>query len=374
MKASQAIFRHAQGSLASAQHAAARTSTALQNAPRSTTTGGARALSCAPVRALSSTAIRREPPTDNPSHASMIDHVTDYPHIHERDPDDHGHNTTGGGVGRHTSRTLASLSMEGKTCVVTGGARGLGNLFVRTFVESGSNSVVILDLDAEQARKAAQDVVDWFVEHGEAEEGEISATGIGCNVADEESVKAAFAQIKESHGTLDVLVNSAGICHNYQAMDYPTEKYKQLMSINVDGSFFCAREAAKLMSTDYGAKGGSIILVGSMSGSIINIPQPQTPYNSSKSAVKHMAASLGVEWAGKKIRVNSLAPGYMQTSLLKAVLSSNQALAEKWESMTPMGRLGDPEDLKGAIVFLASDASKFVTGVDLRVDGGYCTT
>jgi len=114
---------------------------------------------------------------------------------------------------------------------------------------------------------------------------------------------------------------------------------------------------------------GSIIFIASMSANIVNVPQPQFAYNASKAAVKHMAASLAVEWAPYGIRVNSLSPGYMNTPLLKAV--RNATWEETWINNTPMRRLGEPDDLKGAIVFLASDASKFVTGTDLRVDGGY---
>jgi len=118
--------------------------------------------------------------------------------------------------------------------------------------------------------------------------------------------------------------------------------------------------------------GGSIVLVASMSAQVVNIPQPQTPYNSSKAAVRHMASSLAVEWAKKGVRVNSLSPGYMLTKLTRTILSHDPDLKRTWESLTPMGRMGDPEDLKGAIVLLCSDASKFITGTDLRVDGGYC--
>jgi len=135
---------------------------------------------------------------------------------------------------------------------------------------------------------------------------------------------------------------------------------------------FCAREAAKHMLAQ--ERKGSIVFIGSMSGSIVNIPQPQTPYNASKAAVKHMASSLAVEWARKNIRVNSIAPGYMVTSLTRTILDANPDLEATWTSLTPMGRLGAPEDLKGAIVFLASDSSEFVTGTEVKVDGGYCCT
>jgi len=157
------------------------------------------------------------------------------------------------------------------------------------------------------------------------------------------------------------------VVQNYPALGYPTSQFNALYDVNVHGSFFCAREVARHMKA--GNVQGSIIFIASMSANIVNVPQPQFAYNASKAAVKHMAASLAVEWAPYGIRVNSLSPGYMNTPLLKAV--RNATWEETWINNTPMRRLGEPDDLKGAIVFLASDASKFVTGTDLRVDGGY---
>jgi len=170
-------------------------------------------------------------------------------------------------------------------------------------------------------------------------------------------------------GKIDSVVASAGIVENYPALEYPSDRAKRLYDINVHGAFYTAREAARCMIP----RGtGSIILVASMSANIINLPQPQTPYNASKAAVKHMATSLAVEWAKSGIRVNSLSPGYMLTKLTRTILQNNSELKKTWESLTPMGRMGNPEDLAGAVVFLASDASKFMTGSELRVDGGYC--
>ncbi|SCV73749.1 BQ2448_6179 [Microbotryum intermedium] len=297
--------------------------------------------------------------------------VHEYPQEHEFVEGDLGHSTDGPevDVGKHNQRTLASFSMTNKVCVITGAARGLGNLFARTFAESGSNAIVILDLDQGLAETAAKDLVDWFEEHGQAEKGEISAIGLGCDVADEKNVQDCFAKIVEKYGRIDVLVTAAGIVENFPAQDYPTEKFRKLMAINVDGSFFCAREAAKdMMRRD---APGSIVMIGSMSGACVNIPQPQAPYNASKAAVRHMASSLAVEWATRNIRVNVISPGYMATALTRVILDRDPVLKETWENLTPMGRIGEPEDLKGAVVYLASDASGFTTGTDLRVDGGY---
>jgi len=271
--------------------------------------------------------------------------------------------------GTSKSRRLASFSLEGKVCVVTGAARGLGNMFARTFVESGCSKLAILDLKQEECDKAAKEISDWFVENGQAKPGEIETIGLACDVSDESAVKAAIDAIVEKFGKIDTIVANAGIVENYPATEYPTDRYKKLYDINVHGVFYTARETAKHMLR-LGTQ-GSIILIASMSANIVNYPQAQMPYNASKAAVKHMANCLAVEWAKDGIRVNSLSPGYMLTALTRAVLADKQDLKTQWENMTPMGRMGNPEDLKGAIVYLASDASKFTTGSELVVDGGY---
>ncbi|KAL1410908.1 hypothetical protein Q8F55_001851 [Vanrija albida] len=265
-----------------------------------------------------------------------------------------------------TPRTLASLSMANKVCVVTGAGRGLGNLMARTLVESGASDIVIIDLKRDDAAAAAAELAASFVSQGLAAEGEITALGIGCNVADEESVRAAFSEIEQRFGRVDALVTAAGIVENFKAFDYPTDKIRKLLDVNVMGTWHCALEAAKLMPN-----GGSITMIGSMSGSIVNTPQPQTPYNFSKAAVRHMARSLAVEWATQNIRVNCISPGYMLTNLTKVILDNDPVLRDQWLSKIPVGRMGDPSDLAGAVAYLASDASKYTTGAELTVDGGY---
>lgn len=148
-------------------------------------------------------------------------------------------------------------------CVVTGAARGLGNMMARTFVESGATDIVIMDLNEADASKSAAELAEWFVSEGQAAPGEITALGLGCNVADEESVKAAFARVKEKFGRVDTLVTAAGIVENFAAHDYPTAKVRKLVDINIMGSWFCALEGARLMPD-----GGSVVLIGSMSGSV----------------------------------------------------------------------------------------------------------
>jgi len=295
-----------------------------------------------------------------------VDQSFVFDHPKKWSDDDPGHDVQGPGHGKHSKRTLASLSMDGKVCVVTVAGRGLGNMMARTFVESGASAIVLVDLNKADAEAAAKDLADWFVEHGEAAPGEIQAMGLGCDVANENSVKETFQAIKDKFGRIDTLVTAAGIVENYVAHDYPTEKIRKLLDINVMGTWFCALEASKLMP-----EGGSIVMIGSMSGSVVNVPQPQTPYNFSKAAVRHMARSLAVEWAHNKIRVNCISPGYVLTNLTKVILDANPVLRDEWLNRIPMGRMADPSDLKGAIIYLGSDASQYTTGSELTIDGGY---
>jgi len=260
--------------------------------------------------------------------------------------------------------------MQQKVCLVTGAARGLGNEFCRAFIQSGCTSLAVVDLKADEAKEAACELATYARASSDDLKAEnINVIGVECDVSSELSVQKAYVEVLNTFGRIDSVVACAGITENYAALDYPFERIQRLYDINVHGAFFTAREAARHMIP---IGGGSIVLVASMSANIINIPQPQTPYNASKAAVKHMAASLAVEWAKKRVRVNALSPGYMLTKLTKTILEHDEELKKTWENLTPLGRMGDPEDLAGAIVFLASDASKFMTGAELRVDGGYC--
>ncbi|KAJ6502070.1 hypothetical protein C8R45DRAFT_975251 [Mycena sanguinolenta] len=266
-------------------------------------------------------------------------------------------------------KTLPSFSMQDKVCMVTGAARGLGYEFCRAFISSGCTSLAVLDLKDDEAKAAAAELT--VLAQSSNTEDPVNIVGIQCDVSSEQAVQKAYAEIMSTFGRIDSVVASAGIVENYSAFDYPIDRIKKLYDINVHGAFLTAREAARNMIPQ---GSGSIVLVASMSANIVNIPQLQTPYNASKAAVKHMASSLAVEWAQTGVRVNVLSPGYMLTKLTRTILASNPDLKKTWESLTPMGKMGDPEDLAGAIVYLASDASSFMTGSEIRVDGGYCCT
>lgn len=143
---------------------------------------------------------------------------------------------------------------------------------------------------------------------------------MACDVASEPSVQKVFENIQTTFGRIDAVVASAGIVENFAALDYPADRMKRLYDINVHGAFYTAREAARLMIP---RGSGSIILIASMSASIVNIPQFQMPYNASKAAVKHMGATLGVEWAKSGVRVNTLSPGYILTKLTRTILAND---------------------------------------------------
>ncbi|TGZ82454.1 NAD(P)-binding protein [Ascodesmis nigricans] len=271
---------------------------------------------------------------------------------------------------RRFKRTLSSFSLEGKTAIVTGGARGLGYVMTQALVESGAD-VAIVDLNGEEAAAAAKRLYDHHEADPESPAAKI--TSHTCDVSSVESVSAVFKEILAQHSNkVDILVTSAGFCENFPAEDYPPERLQKLWEVNVNGTYFCSTELAKHLK----ARGapGSVVMIGSMSGAIVNVPQPQAPYNASKAAVRHLASSFAVEWAPHGIRVNCISPGYMLTDLTKKILEDRPDLKTKWNSLIPQGKMGVPADLMGAVVFLASDAAQYVTGAELRVDGGYTAT
>lgn len=190
-----------------------------------------------------------------------------------------------------------------------------------------------------------------------------------CNVADVEIVNTCLDEILRQHGKVDNLITSAGFAQQYPAEEYPPEAFDRVFKVNVNGTYYWAQAVARHLLERKAP--GSIVMIGSMSSSIVNIPQQQAPYNASKAAVRHLAASLAVEWAPKKIRVNCISPGYMRTALTEKILEETPSLNELWTNKIPSGEMGNPEDLKGAAVFLLSNAARYVTGIELRVDGGY---
>ncbi|KAJ4405156.1 hypothetical protein N0V82_010374 [Gnomoniopsis sp. IMI 355080] len=312
--------------------------------------------------------------SNQPAHAGSFartdDSITvEYPADHELPSSEP---VTGAGrSGMHVYPTLASFSLEGKVGLVTGGARGLGLVIGQGMVVSGAD-LAIVDMNKEEGAVQAQAIMDQFKKDNPNAKKSPKVTAHFADVSDPASVNDCIAEILSQHGKIDNLVTSAGFCENFQATDYPIERMRKLFSVNVDGTYLFATSVARHLM-ERKAK-GSMVFIGSMSGAIVNVPQPQAPYNAAKAAVRHLAASLAVEWAHAGIRVNCISPGYMLTVLTQRIMDDNPDLKKQWTSLIPQGQMGSPEDLMGPVTFLLSDSANYVTGADLRVDGGYTVT
>ncbi|KAJ2905685.1 hypothetical protein MKZ38_004760 [Zalerion maritima] len=263
---------------------------------------------------------------------------------------------------------LPTFSLDGRTVVITGGAGGLGLVMAKGLVLSGAG-VALVDLNDTEAASQISVLEAAFKDAHPTLSSVPRVTAHKVDVSSEESVAACIGAVVSVHGKIDGLVTSAGFTETIQSIDYPIDRMRKLWAVNVDGTYIFAQQIARHLVKE--KRGGSMVFIGSMSGSIVNVPQPQAPYNASKAAVRHLCASMAVEWAPHQIRVNTISPGYMLTALTEKILEANPDLRDAWVGGTPQGRMGAPEDLMGPVTFLLSDASRFVTGADLRVDGGY---
>lgn len=257
-------------------------------------------------------------------------------------------------------RDVPEAELNGRVAVVTGGARGLGREMALALARSGAD-VAVVDMLADQTQESARQISQRT--------GRASAS-YQVDVTDAEAVDRTFGQIKRDLGRIDVLVAAAGIVENIPAEEYPPDRWRKILDVNINGLFFTAQAAGRHM---IGQGAGSIILIASMSGMVVNRPQKQAAYNVSKAGAIMMAKSLAAEWAPFNVRVNALSPGYMRTALTEQVLDGQPELRATWESLIPLGRMGTPDELGGPVVFLASDASRYVTGTNLVIDGGYTT-
>ena len=247
---------------------------------------------------------------------------------------------------------MSKFYLEGKKAYITGGARGIGKSMAIALLEAGAD-VAIIDIDIDEAKKAAKDIAlpgrDVFA--------------VGADVSKEIDVENMMNQIVKRFGTIDVAVNNAGICINKSTDTMTLAEWQKVIDINLTGVFLCCKHAGMIMTKK---GGGSIINTCSMAAHIIPEPQKHCAYNASKAGVLHLTHSLASEWAYRNVRVNCISPGYTETELVKSVKQ------QTWIDRTPMKRLAQPEDLQGALIYLASDASSFTTGIDIIVDGGFC--
>ncbi len=251
---------------------------------------------------------------------------------------------------------LEKYNLDGRVAVVTGGGRGIGFEICRALGEAGA-TMVVADVNEESAVAAS---------HALANEG-IEAEARALDVTDARAVTELAADIHSRHGRVDILVNNAGTGRNTDAIATTDEEWRAIIDVNLNGVFYCARAFGKYM-VERGS--GSVVNLGSMSGIIANKPQPQAAYNASKAAVHLLTKSLACEWASRNVRVNALAPGYVATEMTRPG-RENKEWYSMWLEMTPMKRCAEPDEIASAALFLAADASRFITGSVLVVDGGY---
>lgn len=247
--------------------------------------------------------------------------------------------------------------LAGRVAVITGGARGIGFSLATALARSGV-SVGLLDLLPEVEESAARLA---------AETGAATASAL-VDVTDAASVDAAFAAVRERLGVADVLVTAAGITIWGDSADVEPGTWSKVVDVNLNGTFYSTQAFARPLLAE--GREGSAILISSMSGRVVNVPQHQASYNASKAAVDQLAKSLAVEWA-PRIRVNAIAPGYILSDMTRQFTEANPELAADWTAMIPAGRMGEPTDLDGILLLLASSASSYLTGQTLVVDGGY---
>jgi len=246
------------------------------------------------------------------------------------------------------------FDIKGRKALVTGAGRGIGKVLALTLAEAGCD-VALFGLH----HKNLEEVAALVSKSG------VRSLVLEGDVSRKSDVQKAFSAVVKGFGRLDISVNNAGISMQTPVEEMPEPDWDRIMDINMKGVFLCSQEAAHLMIP---RKSGSIINIGSISARTVNVPQKQAVYNTSKAGVVMLTQAMAVEWAPYGIRVNSISPGYMKTEM---TLSSMSKLFPAWESLTPLGRLGEPEELRGALIYLASDASSYMIGHDLVVDGGY---
>ncbi len=252
---------------------------------------------------------------------------------------------------------IEKMRLDGKKAFVTGGARGIGKSIATALCEAGAD-VAIVDVDIDEAEKTARALAQ--------------ATGretiaVMTDVTDPAQVDGMIEAVLAAFGRIDAAFCNAGICMNVPAEEMTLEQWKKVVDINLTGVFLTAQAAGRVMLRQ---GGGSIVNTASMSGHIVNVPQPQCSYNASKAGVIQLTKSLAVEWAMKGVRVNCISPGYIGTELTLNSPSLKPLIAQ-WNHMAPLSRMGRPDELQAIAVYLAGDTSAFTTGSDFVIDGAF---
>jgi NAD(P)-dependent dehydrogenase (short-subunit alcohol dehydrogenase family) len=253
-----------------------------------------------------------------------------------------------------TADPLAAFRLDGEVAIVTGGASGIGRAVAAAFAAVGAR-VALFDRHGAAAKAAADAIGDAAEAHA-------------VDVADAAQVDAAFGAVAARHGRLDILFNNAGIALRHPTAELTLDDWNKVIAVNMTGVFLCARAASRAMLA--GGRGGRIVNTASIMGLSGGGLYPNISYQATKGAVVNMTRALAVEWAKAGIRVNAVAPTWVRTPFIRGLLERPELVAEI-ERVTPLGRLAEPEEVVGAVLFLASRASAMVTGHILAVDGGF---
>lgn len=246
------------------------------------------------------------------------------------------------------------FKLEGKTAIVTGGGRGLGAQIAQGFAEAGAN-VVVCSRKLETCEEMSEEIKRLGVD----------SLALKCDVTNPEDVRHVVEKTLEKFGTIDILVNNSGATWAAPVEEMPLEAWNKVMNVNVTGTFLMSQEVGKVMIKQ---KRGKIINIASVAGLMGTPPIMQTiGYSTSKGAVITFTKELAVKWGKYNINVNAIAPGFFPTKMTKVLIERGK---DEILAGTPLNRLGQDADLKGAALFLASSASDYITGDILTVDGG----
>lgn len=252
------------------------------------------------------------------------------------------------------------FNLDGKVAVVTGAARGLGRAAAVGLASYGAD-VALIDLSADSCAGT----------RGEIEAAGKRARAYGCDVADENAVAKTVGQIASDFGRIDILVNIAGITARIPTAEITAEQVRRLTDVNYHGVFWMCREAGKIMLRQ---GSGNIVNMSALGGGLVGTGRGNAAYSSTKGAIASLTRELACEWGTSGIRVNAVAPCWFHTEMNNSSIFANASFMEQVMTKLPMRRIGQPHEIIGPIIFLASEASSMITGLVLPVDGGAAAT